>query len=63
MLCKVSFNSHNSNLQSIDFLQTESKERKVCILRSFFIKQYKRELLQNHRTEKVYIIGEVEIIK
>ena len=31
--------SHNSNLQSIDFLQTESKERKVCYFKKLFLKK------------------------
>ena len=33
--------SHNSNLQSIDFLQTESKERKVCHFKKLFYKAIK----------------------
>ena len=33
--------SHNSNLQSIDFLQTESKERKVCYFKKPFFKEIK----------------------
>ena len=43
MLDKVSLvtTQTSANLQSIDFLQTESKERKVVISRNFFDKEIK----------------------
>ena len=61
MLNKVSL--VNSNLQSIDFLQRERKERKVCYFKKLFYKAIKARTTLESPTEKVYIIGEVEIIK
>ena len=47
--------SHNSNLQSIDFLQTESKERKVCYFKKLFNKAIKaRTTLESPNRKGLY---------
>ena len=47
--------SHNSNLQSIDFLQTESKERKVCYFKRLFYKAIKaRTTLESPNRKGLY---------
>ena len=47
--------SHNSNLQSIDFLQTESKESNVCYFKELFYKAIKaRTTLESPNRKGLY---------